>query len=250
MKISGSNKDFRFTLIELLVVIAIIGILASLLLPALQAARGRARSVVCASKLRQLGVGHAMYQGDHDGYLAHSTTSTTPILGDIYYAWADKLAPYVGYPGDSATPYVSYAKPNLPGQQGNIFTCPEQPEGNYNGNFSSFSVNSYLGEAPSSLCAYPAYRAEDFTAPSRKAFLFDGVGYRVRSMDFYCAPTEATTALTPGVTGIQTRHGSTANFVMLDGHTESRGSPPLPYYFNSTIGGQWLMPDEPAPSLP
>jgi prepilin-type N-terminal cleavage/methylation domain-containing protein len=57
-----------FTLIELLVVVAIIAILAAMLLPALAAAREKARRTSCAAALSDLGKGLAAYQSDFNDY--------------------------------------------------------------------------------------------------------------------------------------------------------------------------------------
>ena len=65
----GQGKAEYFTLIELLVVIAIIAILAAMMLPALSAARERARSANCINKLKQQGTACMIYAQDSNDYL-------------------------------------------------------------------------------------------------------------------------------------------------------------------------------------
>jgi len=68
-KSRGGRLRSAFTLIELLVVVAIIALLVSILLPSLRMAREQARCVVCASQLRQLGLGLNYYADDNDHIL-------------------------------------------------------------------------------------------------------------------------------------------------------------------------------------
>jgi prepilin-type processing-associated H-X9-DG protein len=59
-------------LIELLIVIAIIGVLASLLLPALVRTKGAAKRIHCTNNQKQLDVAWLMYSGDHcDGLVSN-----------------------------------------------------------------------------------------------------------------------------------------------------------------------------------
>ena len=110
-----------FTLIELLVVVAVIGILMSLVMPALGYARVTARVTQCTGNLRNIGQGWQMYAEDFRDYAMPQVWFGSPSV----YWWGANTNP--------ADYTVGLLAPYLGEEAGldNVFDCPEQPWGSY-----------------------------------------------------------------------------------------------------------------------
>jgi prepilin-type N-terminal cleavage/methylation domain-containing protein/prepilin-type processing-associated H-X9-DG protein len=77
----GTGKRNGFTLLELLIVIAIVGILAALMLPAIDRVRHLAREKACANNLHQLYLVLKTYANDNDGFYPVEPTEHNPHPG-------------------------------------------------------------------------------------------------------------------------------------------------------------------------
>ena len=74
------HNRHAFTLVELLVVIGIIAVLISILLPSLSRARESAKTVQCASNMRQIGIAMRMYVNENKGAVPPGNDFAAPDL--------------------------------------------------------------------------------------------------------------------------------------------------------------------------
>lgn len=132
-----------FTLSELLVVFAIVALLVGVLMPALGAAKGMAKSSRCRSNLRMLGLAMHGYAEDNRGFLPYHaegdwSLSPNPLSGSsALYWWPERINPYVD---------ETYRATNYQGN--NAFHCPHaesevRPKWLYTNRFSfHFGMNT------------------------------------------------------------------------------------------------------------
>ena len=135
-------KKSTFTLIELLVVIAIIAILAAMLLPALSAARARAKDSACKSTLKQMGTSTILYCDDNKEWIPLANGSTNFAA----YGWQYLIAPYM------SGLQTKSVNDDLFASRSHVFLCPGEARPiNYathtagkDYKWSHYTINCYL----------------------------------------------------------------------------------------------------------
>ena len=189
-----SHRNHRaFTLIELLVVIAIIGILASLLLPAMAAAKANSFRVRCASNLKQLGLATLMYAHDQQGQILIDA----PL--DPGITWASILS----------------TNQNLTAYE--VFLCPTYSPRHFTNWFKTYGVRQDPLPENTAGDFGEILKLESIVKPSEYLHLADttsrgrqGIG----AEQYYYFRTDSELE-------VHARHAHKANGLFLDGHVES-----------------------------
>ncbi len=195
------RKSFGFTLVELLVVIAVIGVLLSLLLPAVQSARAAARRTTCQNNLRQIGLSILQFADTHRGEFP-----LTAHAGE-QKSWVYTLAPYLE-------------------DVDAIRICPDDPKGpeRLAVKSTSYIVNGYLtSNRPDAV-----RKLTKLKATSKTITLFEGSDVRDLGIQrehahpfmwFSEANLQTGQVLKAMQQEVQTdRHSVMANYLYADGH--------------------------------
>jgi prepilin-type N-terminal cleavage/methylation domain-containing protein/prepilin-type processing-associated H-X9-DG protein len=210
-----------FTLVELLVVIAIIGILATLLLPSLAKSRDKARTIVCANSMKQLGSAFMGYADDYNGNAIDTVPTANNIFGPVYSSTINQtLCPYLNYPAQTTLTGIPPAPSSL------------WSAGRIDGTFNNSKNNNTGGPNPS-YGMNIFFRAT--AAPGN--YKYSGMLSRIKSSSLRIVFVEATSLIDSntgpgyiyGNNQISRRHSNGSNIIFLDLHVN--------YFTSAKIAG-------------
>ncbi len=189
-------KRFKgFTLIELLVVISIIALLMSILIPALNKAKGLARKITCMSNMKQVGIALVAYTvANNDRYPCHNITGNPgPMFGKTEFevasteTWWGLIAPYIQFHdskiGTSATlgermgadsvGHCPNHKFEMELVSGNLARTDQRTSFSYSGNPNMFLSARKIGGGPSAIPGKPALKASQVVSIQDKIIIVE-----------------------------------------------------------------------------
>jgi prepilin-type N-terminal cleavage/methylation domain-containing protein/prepilin-type processing-associated H-X9-DG protein len=231
-----------FTLIELLVVIAIIGILAAMLLPALNRAREKANSISCLGNMRQWGLALGMYADDWNDYMPYEGSGGNISASYNLVAWYNILSPYIGAPRlvdlyTSTPPRIP-----VPGQK-SIWMCPSirqnPPTPTVTSPYFAYAMNRVLTGATVANVTHQ-YKRSIVDRPSQTVFLTESEADGTVAHDAFSFTDGFFIGSKANI--VQPRHSGGDNLVFVDGHAEwvRQADYEWPTSYGSSALSEWL----------
>lgn len=198
------KKIVNFTLIELLVVISIIAILAAMLLPALNSAREKARSIKCLNNEKQSGLAIIQYADAYDSYFppVHGANPYTSPAAPVQ-EWWEFLEPF--------------------GMKREFLLCPSDPavKKGFDADYDkreSYVINGMFAFGKKMSQVRKASDTIDLSERADSGGVLDHQGY----------PAFKQVSVWEGNVK-KDRHGDRSNYLFVDGHAKE-------FNFNDTVG--------------
>ena len=205
----------NFTLIELLVVIAVIAILAGLLLPALNSAREKARTIQCVGNQKQISFGFEQYCSDSDEFYPLSYGPVAALGKEFSYYVI--VYPYVNPQFTTTTSFNTFG--NYPG-----FYCPSTKKVWGWSNLPTYMMNGFIGAQQWDM-AQNQHRKRTKIKKTTRVFLAgegrNGVNSTAYALDKYAFADAPLGEDASSPKKVAVRHGKNAVFTYVDGHVSS-----------------------------